>query len=305
MNTASSLLRKSILPEAQLRRLDTCFPSRLVRVGLGKKIAVRTAGEGDRILVCLHGIGSGGASWLNMAALLPAGVKLVAWDAPGYGLSTPLDEFHPTAMDYARQLDALFEALDLRHCLLVGHSLGALPACAFTRHLSNGRVRALALLSPAQGYGRDGHEAQQARVRQERLFQLQQHGVSGIASRRASYLVSHRASPQDLAWVQWNMARLNPGGYRQAIELLCGGNLLADLPPPDGVATQIACGEFDSITSPRSCAEVAAACGQPLALINGAGHACYVEQPRAILGVLQPMLDRTHLAPNNNLQDHA
>src|SRR5256885_11891381 len=74
----------------------------------------------------LHGISSGAASWLDVALELAPRARVLAWDAPGYGRSTPLAPDAPTGADYARVLEQSLQALGVRRCLLVGHSLGAL-----------------------------------------------------------------------------------------------------------------------------------------------------------------------------------
>jgi pimeloyl-ACP methyl ester carboxylesterase len=84
------------------------------------------------------------------------------------------------------------------------------------------------------------------------------------------------------------MARLNEFGYRQAVELLCGGDLLADLPP--AMPVRVACGALDVITPLAGCAEVAQKCGVSLEPIEGAGHASYVEQPAAVAALLRDAL---------------
>src|SRR6478609_5303310 len=106
------------------------FPERVLQLRNGARVAVRergTVGEGAS-LVLLHGISSGAASWLQA---LPAQAHVVAWDAPGYGFSTPLPQEAPLAADYAARLHATLQALDVKRCVLVGHSLGALMACAY------------------------------------------------------------------------------------------------------------------------------------------------------------------------------
>lgn len=278
------------LPEAELARLEARFPARTVAVGEGAQVSVRESGDTDAPglpLVCLHGIGSGAASWLGVAQILAPHTRLIAWDAPGYGASTPLPMPAPRAADYAQRLHALLDALGIARCVLVGHSLGALMAAPAARQ--SDRVAALLLISPAQGYGAPGREAERARVRGERMATLDQLGIAGMAAQRSGRLLSDHASPLARQWVRWNMARLHDGGYRQAIELLCGGDLLADLPPP--VPVTVACGALDAVTPPAACAEVARHGGVPLHNIAQAGHACYVEQPAAVAALLMQALN--------------
>ena len=87
------------------------------------------------------------------------------------------------------------------------------------------------------------------------------------------------------------MGRLNEAGYAQAVELLCGADLLADLPP--AMPVHVACGSLDVVTTPESCEAVATKCGQPLELVVGAGHASYVEQPWTVADLLLREAART------------
>ncbi|MGJ7509007.1 alpha/beta fold hydrolase [Variovorax sp. GT1P44] len=276
-------------PPSELDRLDARFPARRVAVGEGAVVSVRECGTGPAI-VCLHGIGSGAASWLDTASLLAPRARVIAWDAPGYGESTPVASEVPAAADYAAHLGGLLDALEIESCVLVGHSLGALTAASAARADSPlaRRIRRLILISPAAGYGAPARADARQRVRSERLDTLARIGVAGMAANRSGRLVSDNASELARQWVRWNMARLNEFGYRQAVELLCGGDLLADLPP--AMPVRVACGALDVITPPAGCAEVAQKCGVQLERIKGAGHASYVEQPAAVAAILRDAL---------------
>lgn len=275
----------------QLDRLAQHFPARPVVLAAGGQVSVRECGtaQGDTLpLVCLHGIGSGSASWLEAALMLSRRTRVIAWDAPGYGESTPLPLDTPRGVDYAQRLHALLDAMGIQRCVLVGHSLGALMAAPAVRQGAE-RFAALALISPARGYGAAARAADAERVRTQRLQTLAELGIAGMAAQRSARLVSEHASPVARAWVQWNMARLHERGYRQAVELLCGSDLLADLPAP--VPVQVACGALDVVTPPAACAEVAQAAGVALHSMAQAGHASYVEQPAAVAQWLGGMLD--------------
>ncbi|MBQ1762826.1 MAG: alpha/beta fold hydrolase, partial [Aquincola sp.] len=180
----------------------------------------------------------------------------------------------------------------IARCVLVGLSLGALTAAAAAQPGGPlaGRIAQLLLISPARGYGAPDRAAQGAQVQAERLATLAELGIEGTARLRSSRLLSAHASEAARLRVRWNMARLNEHGYRQAVALLCGDDLLAYLPP--AVPVQVAVGALDVITPPAACAEVAAACGVPLQPIAQAGHASYVEQPAAVAALLATCLDK-------------
>jgi pimeloyl-ACP methyl ester carboxylesterase len=266
-------------PQAQLQRLEAEFPARDI------PLDPSTHGTGTPI-VCLHGIGSGAASWFDVASRVAGKARLIAWDAPGYGHSTPLQPIAPTAQDYVAQLEALLDSLLIDHCVLVGHSLGAITAAAAASAGSRvaRRIARLVLLSPARGYGALAQLDQANAVRAERFAALDTMGIAGMAAQRASRLLSDGASELARQWVRWNMARLNDRGYRQAVELLCGSDLLASV--PHLMPVRVVCGTLDVVTTPEACAQVARACGVPLETIPHAGHACYVEQPGAVAGIL-------------------
>jgi len=273
------------LLQPQTALLASAFPWQPVALQDGSQVAVHRRGAaGAPAVVLLHGISSGAASWLHTAQLLD-GLQVIAWDAPGYGESTPLPGESPRDADYAARLEGLLQALDLRRCLLVGHSLGALMAAAHARLYGAGRIERLVLISPAGGYGQSGNEAARARVQRERLAALEQFGVAGLAAKIDQRLLSADATPAQRAWVRWNTARLQPAGYRQAVALLCG----SDLGAAQGVAVpvEVHCGEADVVTPPAACQDWARRLGAPYAAIAGAGHASPIEQPQAVARLIR------------------
>lgn len=263
-------------------RLPLRFPLHTLRIAGGRQ-AFRECGTGPAI-VLLHGIGSGSASWLEVAQELGQSARVIAWDAPGYGDSTPLRSLAPDASDYAERLLQMLDALNIRRCVLVGHSLGAITATAFASGVHQQRVSRLVLISPAQGYGHPSRALQREDVRSKRLRALDQLGIQHMAEQRSAYMLSHAASASAKAWVQWNMARLNPEGYRQAIELLCGDDLLRHAPL--SMPCEVHCGDADGITAPEHCLTLAKALGGTFNLIADAGHASPIEQPCVVAGRL-------------------
>jgi pimeloyl-ACP methyl ester carboxylesterase len=292
MTPAPATIDHALL-QPSLDLLAQHFGERLVRLPSGAQIAVRQCGAARGrapSIVLLHGISSGAASWVHVAARLAQDAHVIAWDAPGYGESTPLAGDAPADADYAARLHETLQALDIKHCVLVGHSLGALMACAYARGVGAERVARVVLISPAGGYGAAGKEADSARVRNERRHSLQTLGIDGQAERIPGRLVSSSADAAQRAWVQWNAARLNPTGYLQAVELLCGSDLAAShLAMPVGVH----CGEADVVTTPAVCRASAEALGAPFEPIQSAGHASPVEQPEAVARLILRAFQQT------------
>ncbi len=96
--------RNSCSPsQDMLAALDSGFAQRVTQLGNGARVAYRSGGSAGPVIVLLHGISSGAASWLPCASLLAAHARVIAWDAPGYGDSSPLSQAQPRAADYARR----------------------------------------------------------------------------------------------------------------------------------------------------------------------------------------------------------
>lgn len=282
MSAAAATAPSSV--DAQRALLEERFPQYLVTLPSGARVALRECGPRDAALtiVLLHGISSGAGSWLHAVLPLADKHRVIAWDAPGYGHSTPLPQREPAAADYAGRLDEVLQALEVQRCVLVGHSLGALMACAFAAEHPD-QVERLVLISPARGYGGEGQQAESERVRRERTEALDTLGVAGLAARIDQRLLSPQADAAAREWVRWNTARLNPQGYLQAVAMLCGSELAA---VPAVVPAEVHCGEADVVTTPQSCAQAAQRLGAPFHSIAGAGHASPIEQPAAVAALL-------------------
>lgn len=252
----------------------------------GGDIAYLEAGRGPAV-VLLHGIGSAARSWGALIDALSPRWRALAWNAPGYPPSTPLQAEAPNATDYAARLEALLDACGVSVCHLVGHSLGCLVAARFAR-LHPGRVRSLTLASCAIGHARLAPD-ERARLLDARIADVRELGPLGMAQKRGPRLLGPNASPEARAAVIETMASVDPRGYAQAARLLSGGDLLSDIEAiaPD-IPLQFAYGSADVITPPDINLRAAGARpAAPVTVLEGAGHACYVEQPAAFAAIVE------------------
>jgi len=110
-------------------------------------------GASPPVAVFVHGWACSVFTWhRNLRAVADAGIRVVAYDLPGHGLSDkPLDYAHYTVPAMARQLRDVLDALSLDRVLLVGHSMGGAIALRLAID-APARVAGLVLAAPV-GFG--------------------------------------------------------------------------------------------------------------------------------------------------------
>jgi 3-oxoadipate enol-lactonase len=111
-------------------------------------------GEGPPVLL-LHGLSATRRNVVQGSrALVKRGYRLISYDARGHGASQPAPSYEYS--DLVADLDAVLDELELDSVALVGSSMGAATAMAFTLEQPE-RVPALVQITPAYtGYARTG-----------------------------------------------------------------------------------------------------------------------------------------------------
>jgi pimeloyl-ACP methyl ester carboxylesterase len=121
--------------------------SRCIDLRSGRRVHVIEAGEGPPVLL-LHGSGTSSLSLLPVMERLE-GVRAVAVDRPGFGLSEPVrvprDRFRDAAVEF---VDEVVDALGLDTSALAGNSMGGTWALSYALARPE-RVRRLVLLGSA------------------------------------------------------------------------------------------------------------------------------------------------------------
>ena len=112
------------------------------------------AGEGPPV-VLLHGLSATRRNVVQGSrALIKRGYRLISYDARGHGSSSPAPRYEYS--DLVADLEAVLEHLEIERAALVGSSMGAATAMAFTLEHPE-RVPALVQITPAYtGYARTG-----------------------------------------------------------------------------------------------------------------------------------------------------
>ena len=112
------------------------------------------AGEGPPV-VLLHGLSATRRNVVQGSrALIKRGYRLISYDARGHGASSPAPRYEYS--DLVADLEAVLDHLEIERAALVGSSMGAATAMAFTLEHPE-RVPALVQITPAYtGYARTG-----------------------------------------------------------------------------------------------------------------------------------------------------
>jgi pimeloyl-ACP methyl ester carboxylesterase len=260
--------------------------------GGGSVFTYSEAGAGAP-LVLLHGIGSAARAFDDQLAGLSDRLHVIAWDAPGYGGSTPLAPESPRAADYAAALAAMLDALDIPACHLLGHSLGTLIAASFAADHPE-RILSLTLASVAAGQARLP-AAEREKALAQRLGDVVDLGPRRMAEQRGPRLLAPAATPEMLRRVVETMAAVRPDGYSQAARMLASGDIKADIPRlPADMAVQFLYGDGDVITPPARNIDVAALRPTaPVHVVKDAGHAVYLEQPARFNSIVSDFVTRS------------
>lgn len=126
-------------------------PSQFVMID-GMRVHLRD--EGPRAdkqpLVLLHGTSASLHTWDAWADALKQHRRVIRLDLPGFGLTGPWPDQVYTLERYARWMGAVFDAMQIRRCVLVGNSLGGEVAW-MTAIVEPRRVSKLVLID-AGGY---------------------------------------------------------------------------------------------------------------------------------------------------------
>lgn len=243
----------------------------------GYSIAYREAGQGPA-LVLLHGFLCDSRCWRRQLSGLSDSFRVVAWDAPGAGLSSdPPDTF--TTTNYARCLASFLDAIGIDRAHVLGLSWGGILAQEFYR-LYPERLRRLVLADTYAGWKGSLPEP----VWKERLATCLLDATGPPDALVAKFLpgLFTDTAPQDLREeMSAIVSEFHPIGFR-LMSLSSAEMDTRNLLPHIDVPTLVLWGDDDR----RSLMHVAedlhvAIPGAELAIIPNAGHVSNMEQPEA------------------------
>lgn len=118
------------------------------------KIHYNDVGQGDEVIVMLHGSGPGASGWANfhrnIAPMAQAGYRVILMDCPGWGKSDPIVSLSSRSDLNARCLKGVLDGLGIEKAHLIGNSMGAHSTTAFALHNPH-RIGKLVLMGGGTG----------------------------------------------------------------------------------------------------------------------------------------------------------
>lgn len=246
-------------------------------------IEYREAGAKDRPAVLLmHGIGSSSAGYRAQLAGLKDRYRVIAWNAPGFGNSTPLAESRPGRNAYVAAAVGLLHALGITElAALVGSSWGSVVAMALAQP-SGIRVRSLVLSAPNTARGNQASSEQREAALQAAL-------EAGLASfqQDRSAIADRLLAPGAQTLVREQTMRLRdavtPAGWQQAMSMLFTV-YTPDLLPQVPAKVTIVVGSEDKVAPEAAHAALLRATRTDATYIrlDGVGHMPKLEAPSAL-----------------------
>jgi pimeloyl-ACP methyl ester carboxylesterase len=242
-----------------------------------------SGGNGDCAILFLHGLGATAAVWTGARQALEerGGRRWVVADLGGHGGSDrqPFYSVGQLAAQLAHTIRLLPEPL------IVGHSLGAYVGLALASGWFGVRIRAVLGVGPKIAWPEaDLKVARDLAERPERFYAAEDEALARY--RRVSGL------DEELAPGREALARgvlHTPGGWRLAQDpgtFAVAGAPFASLASAANARVVLARGERDPMVS----FEELRAHARQAYDIPGAGHNAHVEDPRAVLGLIEMLL---------------
>jgi 3-oxoadipate enol-lactonase len=236
-------------------------------------------GAGDTAVFLLHGVGGGHQAWAQtLPALASHGYRAIAWDAPGYGNSTPAEPY--TTLELARALHRLMAHVGARRNVVLGHSMGGMIAQeAFA--VGPDSIHGLILFATSPAFGKPGGDWQQQFL-QSRFAPLDAGvGMAGLAPELVRGMFAPGASKAGMAAAVAVMSDVPEATYRAALSAIVSFNRLDNLTHIN-VPTLCLAAELDKNAAPAVMEKMAARIpGAHYVCLPGVGHLGNMEQPNA------------------------
>jgi len=239
------------------------------------------------VLLFLHGIGGNHHSFDWQLPAFADHWKATAWDMPGYGKSTSLDDM--TFENLAHAVASLLDHLQAPTATIVGHSMGGMVAQEFMVHYPE-RTNALVLSGTSPSFGNSNGKFQEWFLSQ-RLAPLDRGlSPSDLAKELVPSMMSANPPRKAVESAIHSMSSLSAETYRTALHCLVKFNqreALGNIKCP----TLALAGEFDEAAPSSMMKKMASYIPDcRFHCLKGVGHLANLEEPDAFNSVIRDFL---------------
>ena len=239
------------------------------------------------VLLFLHGIGGNHHSFDWQLPAFASHWKATAWDMPGYGKSTPMEDM--TFEKLAHAVAGLLDHLKAPTAAIVGHSMGGMVAQEFMVHYPE-RTSAVVLSGTSPSFGRSNGEFQEWFLSQ-RLAPLDRGlSPSDFAEELVPNMMSVNPPRKAVEAAICSMSALPAETYRTALHCLVKFDqreALGNITCP----TLVLAGEFDEAApSPMMKKMASYIPDSRFHCLKGVGHLANLEDPDAFNSVILDFL---------------
>jgi pimeloyl-ACP methyl ester carboxylesterase len=243
----AELLAQDVPELAQVAVASPIYP------GQRGQVEYRAAGDASNpAVLMLHGLGSSSAGYRAQFAGLSRQFHVIAWNAPGFGGSSPISGHNAGIDDYADALGAFLRALRVKQLsALVGSSWGSVVALAFTRRYP-ALVGSLVLSAPNVAKGRVVGEARDAEL--DAWLRTADTSIPVSRAAIADKLLTPNTAPLVRKHVERLRDAMTNDGWRLAIRSLFTV-YTPDIIPEIRCPITILSGTLDQVAPPRDHAE--------------------------------------------------
>lgn len=250
----------------------------------------QVSGEGEITVYLLHGAYGSKEYWRwTTDTLNRAGYRVVAWDAPGYGISPVPASF--TMASAAAVLARLVDATAGRRNVMLGHSMGGMVAQAYV-DAHPGRMDALVLSSTTHSWNHSGPEWQQEFLRTRVLPITQGRTIPEYAPALLREMMGPGAGGPVVEHVLQQVVLMRTEAFQKAIAGIAQ-YFGEDVLPRIDVPVMCIAGELDITCPPRVLRHIAAQVRRgEYHEMAGVGHFGWAERPDEYHGVVLDFLKR-------------
>ena len=235
------------------------------------------SGESDTTLYMLHGAyGSKEYFRYTIQRFVQAGYRVVACDAPGYGISEVPESISIPGM--AEMVNRLIDATATRTNVLLGHSMGGMVAQKVADQ-QPGRLGALVLSATAHTFNHSGLQWQQDFLRTRVAPLTQGRSIAEYAPALLRTMMGPGAEGPEIDHALYNIRLMRGETFQKAIQAIAQ-YLEDDVPARLTMPVLCIAGELDT-TAPAAVMQKMAGkiAGAEFVSLAGLGHFGWAEDP--------------------------